>query len=136
MTELTFFWSDLGMTAYGLLWNIWKNRHGSAVFLGEEMFFWQNMGMRAMFFRELTFLWQNMGIRAVIFLWNLEKGNLIDYFGPNNGVILTELPFSDQICVLQQGFFMKILKKNDVRKPCFWANGHFFTKYGHEISVS
>ena len=51
LTELTFFWPNMGMTGRDFSWKI-KKWHGS-VFLRKWTFFWQNMGMKAACFLEI-----------------------------------------------------------------------------------
>ena len=51
LTELTFFWSNMGLAAEGFSLKIW------------EKIPWEH----SFFFREWTFFWQNMTLRAVFF---------------------------------------------------------------------
>ena len=87
-----------------------KYRHESYLFLENERF------------------WQNMDMRAVIFSWEIgKKGHPIDFFWP-----IIECSF-DRIYVFltnhvheSREFFMKKLKKRDMRAPCFETKSHRF----------
>ena len=118
-TGLTFFWPNMGMRIVGFSWKIKKKCRESTGFL-----------------RKLTLFWQNMGMRAEIFSWKIgKKGASFWLFWPILECSSTEVTFLfDQIWAWQQRLLHETFEKNDIGKLCFWENGHFFTKYGHDSS--
>ena len=123
-------WEECVFERMSIFWHnvcIWK-----ACFT----FFWQYMGMRAecllkngRFFEE-KYAWEQLFFSKRL----KKKGYPIDFFDPEYySVVLRELTFFlTKYGHDSMGFFMKNLKKNDIREPCFWENGRFFRKYGHE----
>ena len=86
LTELTFFWLNMGMTGRGFsMKNLKKMTWEQRVF--ERMNGWliKHGHESSVFFRDLMFFWQNMGTRADILSLKIRtKGILfpISFFGP------------------------------------------------------
>ena len=126
MTELTFFWPNMGMTWRGVSWKILKIWHKSNVFLRGWTCCWEKYGHKSIVFLENgRFFDKIWAWEQIFFRGKSEKSTSYRLFGQKYSVVLTEFTIFNQIWARQPAFFHQN-KKNDMRVflelIVFWKN--------------